>query len=102
MSEALAPAQLTKEGFEILCLWARNIAMLPLEEWKEAFELADNSMHIVDPTLYREFLYSEKAQLIVKMIDAALPLKKLVLEAQPLAQAEMEKLRETRPRKKYE
>lgn len=84
-------SELTREGFEILCLWSRNIAMLPLEDWKAAFVNANTTAPILDPTLYRDFIYSEKAQFLVKLIDAALPLKKLVLEAQPLVLEELKK-----------
>jgi hypothetical protein len=81
--------QITQEGFETLCLWARNIALLPLEEWDEALEKAESIGYIINPTLYREFIYSKKALFIRRLIKAAIPLKKLILEAQPLAKAEL-------------
>ena len=84
------PVELTKEGFEILCLWSRNIAMLPLEEWDASFERAESVGAILDPTLFRKYLYSEKAALIRKLIQAAIPLKQLILEAQPLVLREIE------------
>lgn len=78
-----------KEGFEILCTWSRNIAMLPLEDWDAAFERSESVGHILDPTLYRDYLYSDKAKTIRAIIKAAIPLKQEILKAQPLALAEM-------------
>ena len=75
--------QTMQQGFEILCLWSRSIAMLPLEDWWNALERAESVGPILDPTLYREYLYSEKAKIIKKLIEAAIPLKSVVLQAQP-------------------
>jgi hypothetical protein len=79
----------TAGGFEILCLWARNIAMLPLEDWDRTFEKAESIGHIVDPTLYRSYIYSDKAKVIRKLIRAAIPLKQAVMEAQAVVLAEI-------------
>ena len=84
------PVELTKEGFEILCLWSRNIAMLPLEDWDAAFERAESVGPIFDPTLFIKYMHSEKAVFIRKLIRAAIPLKQLILEAQPLVLREIE------------
>jgi len=86
-------AQLTQEGFEILCLWARNIAMLPLEEWLAALDHAETVGPILDPTLYRDYLYSDKPKVIRELIEAGITIKAAVIRAQPLAKKEIEKAR---------
>jgi len=88
--------ELTQEGFEILCLWARNIAMLPLNEWLEALDHAETVGPFLDPTLYRDYIYSEKPKVIRELIEAGITLKAAVLKAQPLALKEIE--RESRER----
>jgi hypothetical protein len=81
MNEKLA---LFEERFTLLSLWSRNIAMLPLEEMLESLNLAESLCPVLDPTLYREYVYSDKAQLVKKLLEAALPLKRVVLQAQPI------------------
>lgn len=83
------PVQTMKEGFEILCMWSRNIAMLPLEDWDKAFERAESVAGIIDPTLFREYLYSDKDKVIREIIRAAIPLKAAVMKAQPIAREEL-------------
>lgn len=72
----------TQAGFEMLCMWARNIALLPLEEWQTAFDQCDAIAPLLDPTLYRESLYSVKVKAIRELIEVALPLKRAVLKWQ--------------------
>lgn len=69
-------------GFELLCTRSRMIAQLPLEDWDRAFENAETVGPILDPTLYRQYLYSEKGKVIRELIRAAIPLKQTVLEVQ--------------------
>ncbi|CAN5389654.1 hypothetical protein BH09PLA1_BH09PLA1_26040 [soil metagenome] len=76
--------ELMKEGFELLCNWSRMIAMLPLEDWQRALDHAETVGPIVDPTLMREYLYSDKPAVIKSLLDAAIPLKRAVLKAQPV------------------
>jgi len=78
-------------GFELLSTWSRNIAMLPLEDWDRALERAETVGPILDPTLFREYLYSDKAKILRRLIAAAIPLKRVVLDAQPTVRAEMER-----------
>lgn len=80
-----------QEGFGILQMLARNIAMLPLEDWDAAFDKAEAVGAILDPTLYRNYLYSKQAPVIRKLIKAAMTLKAVVVEAQPLAREAVEK-----------
>lgn len=76
--------KLTQEGFELLCSHARIIAMLPLEDWLQALEHAETVGPILDPTLYREYLYSKKPEILKGIIRAAITLKQEVLKAQPV------------------
>ena len=73
-------------GFETLAAWSRNIALLPLEEWQAALDRAETVVPFLDPTLYRDYLYSEKAAILRRLIAAALPLKRVVVESQAAVQ----------------
>lgn len=81
----------TVEGFELLCTQARLIAMFPLEEWREAFNRAETVAPILDPTTYREYLYSKKPEIIKDIIDAAIVLKRAVMKHQPTIAAMRER-----------
>ena len=72
------------EGYETMCLWSRNIAMLPLEDWRQALDRAETLGPIMDPTLYREYLYSDKAKALREILDACIKLKAVVMKYQPL------------------
>lgn len=87
-----------RDGYELLGQWARMIAMLPLEEWLHALNMVDTIAPILDPTAYREFLHSEKPDIIKSLIRAAIPLKRAVLDAQPACVREMEKEASARAR----
>ena len=78
-----------KFGFETLAAWSQNIALLPLEEWQAGFDRAETIAPILDPTLYREYLHSEKAAILRRLIAAALPLKRVVLESQAAVQEQI-------------
>jgi hypothetical protein len=75
-------AAVTQQGFEILCMWSRNIAMLPLEDWLEALNRAETIAPIIDPTLYIHYQQSAKAHIIKKLIELAIPLKQHVIASQ--------------------
>jgi hypothetical protein len=75
--EAMATLHL---GFDLLFNYAKLISMLPLEDWLELLERAESTAPILDPTLYREALYSGKLEAIKKVIRAALELKRTVEE----------------------
>lgn len=70
------------EGFDLLCNYSRIIAMLPLEDWRTAFNRAETIAPIIDPTLYREYLYSPKPEIIKDIIEAAIVLKRAVMKHQ--------------------
>lgn len=70
----------TTEGFEILCMWSRNIAMLPLEDWRDAMRKAETLVPIMNPTLCR--LFGDKAKILNEILDAAIKLKVVVMKHQ--------------------
>ena len=71
-------------GWNILISQAKIIATLPLEEWLEAFERAETLGPILDPTLYREYIYDpeEKGELLKDLIRSAVPLKREIQKLQ--------------------
>lgn len=81
--------RVTKEGLDLLMNQARILAMLPLEDWLEAFDRAEALAPILDPTLYRQYIYSGKGEIIVSIIKAALQVKKAVMDAQPYCRKEL-------------
>lgn len=74
----------TQQGWDLLISQARIIAMLPLEDWLTAFERAETLAPILDPTLYRDYIYDKekKGEAIKEIIRAALPLKTAILKLQ--------------------
>ena len=78
------------EGWNLLFTYAKVIAMLPIEEWQRALAHAESVAPIIDPTLFREYLYSKKPEIIKKVMDAALQLKIAVLSVQPELKKMME------------
>ncbi len=80
-----------KAGYEMLAVWSRNIAMLPLEEWLVQLNRAESLGAVLDPTLFNKYLHSDKAKTIKSLITAAIPLKKIVMEAQDMMRKEIEK-----------
>jgi|SRR5882672_7793781 len=81
---------LTRELFE----HANALAALDLGGWLEALERGEAVAAVVDPTLYRKYLYSKKPEALKAVLRAALALKFAVLQVQPLLIEEfMEELR---------
>lgn len=74
----------TQDGWTILIQQAKVIALLPLEEWLSAFERAETLAPILDPTLYRDYIYDRdnRGELLKDLIRAALPLKREILKLQ--------------------
>lgn len=79
-----------QDGFEMLLGWSRLIAILPLEEWREALDRAESIAPFTDPTLMQKYIGSDKPKILKSIIDAAIPLKRAVLAAQPAVAKEME------------
>lgn len=73
-----------QDGWSLLIGQARIIAMLPLERWLEQFEKAETLGPILDPTLYRDYIYDpeERGELLKGLIRAAIPLKREILNIQ--------------------
>lgn len=70
------------EGFDFVCNQARLISMMPIEDWLDALEKSEAIAPFVDPTFYREYIYS-KNEVLKKILRAALELKRVVQEVQP-------------------
>src|SRR5215510_9322440 len=71
-----------QEGWSLLFNWGKVIAMLPIEAWLESLERADTTAPILDPTLYRDYLYSGKGPIIKTMLRGALEFKRAILQCQ--------------------
>jgi hypothetical protein len=72
----------TQEGWSFVMRQGAMLALMPIEDWIEAFEHADSIAPILDPTLYREGIYSGKPKLIREVLEAALAFKRAILRAQ--------------------
>jgi hypothetical protein len=72
--------ELTRELFE----HANGIAAMPLEEWVKNLQHAEDIAVIVDPTLYRNYIYSKKPEALKTVLEAAVALKAAVLKVQPV------------------
>lgn len=83
-------ARYFEQGLEMVALNSRTLAMLPLEEMLEALNRAETAGAIMDPTLYREYIYSDKAKALKELIEACLKVKAVVMKMQPLVRKEME------------
>ena len=72
------------DGWDLLINQAKIIALLPLEDWLKAFERAESIAPIVDPTLYRNYIYDKekRGESIQALIRAAIPLKQEILKLQ--------------------
>jgi len=78
-SEAIAAMQ---DGWTFVFQQGAMLALMPMEDWLKAFDRADSIAPILDPTLYRDYLYSGKGELIRDVLSAALTFKRAILEAQ--------------------
>jgi len=60
-----------KAGFDMTMNMARMVQVMPTAEMLEALEYAEAFGPIIDPTLYREYLYSDGADIkrIIKSLD---------------------------------
>jgi len=67
--------------WDLLLGQAAIIAEMPIEKWLDDFDRAETLGPILDPTLYRSYLYSKKGDVLKAVFNAALTLKRAVLEA---------------------
>jgi hypothetical protein len=89
-SEAIA---ILAEAWELFFNQCRTIAMMPVEDWIEQLEHTDAIAPIIDPTMYRDWVYSGKREIMLPIFEAALTLKRAVEEAQPKIRALAERER---------
>src|SRR5579875_3260893 len=61
-----------QDGWEFVMQQGAMLALMPIEQWLADFDRADSAGPILDPTLYREYLYSGKGELIRGVLRAAL------------------------------
>ena len=87
--------ELLQAQWELLGNYARIIALMPLEKWLDDFNTAEIIGPLVDPTMFRNYLSSGKGEVIKSIIEAALPLKRAILQAQtsPAMLRELETIR---------
>ena len=78
-SEAM---ETTRQGWDFVLHQGAMLAMMPIEDWLEAFSRAETLGPLVDPTLYREYLYSGKGEIIKDVLGAALVFKRAIVKAQ--------------------
>jgi hypothetical protein len=73
---------INQADIEFLFAQAKILAILPLEEWLRDFERAETLAPILDPTLYRNYIYDpeKKGEAIKAVIRAAIPLKREILK----------------------
>ena len=58
------------------------LALMPIEDWLADFDRAEMRGPFIDPTLYREYLYSGKGDIIKDVLRGALVFKQAILKAQ--------------------
>lgn len=71
-----------KIGTGFLLTQGAMIAELPIEDWIDQLNRADATGPILDPTLYREYIYSGRDQMLKSVLSAALGYKRAILKAQ--------------------
>lgn len=79
-----------QQGLEIITQQFKVIAMLPVDEWLKALERAETMGAILDPTLYRSYIYSDQSKVVKPMLELACKVKAFMESVQPLAKKAME------------
>jgi hypothetical protein len=74
--------QATTEGWDFVFQQGAMLALMPIEDWLASFDKAESIAPITDPTLYRNYLYSGKGEIIKDVLVAALEFKHAILKAQ--------------------
>lgn len=72
--------QATADGWSFVFRQGAMLALMPIEDWLEAFDKAESIAPITDPTLYRD--YNGKGEIIKNVLVAALNFKRAILKAQ--------------------
>ena len=73
--------------WDLLFNYAQIIAVMPLEKWLEDFDRGESLAAIIDPTLYRDYLYGGQGEVIKTVIRGALELKRAIIKAQAQVQS---------------
>lgn len=76
-----------KSGVEMVMTQGSLIAMFPVEKWLADLERQDTVAPILDPTAYREYLYSGRREMLLEVLGAAVALKSAIVKAQAGVQA---------------
>jgi len=71
-----------KDGVQMLITQGALIAMLPVERWLEELNRAETLAPILDPTLFRDYLYSGRDHMLKDVLNAAIQYKAAILKAQ--------------------
>jgi hypothetical protein len=74
--------QATQDGWTFVFQQGAMLALMPIEEWLEAFDRAEAIAPITDPTLYRDFIYDSKGEIIKDILKGALVFKQAIIKAQ--------------------
>lgn len=77
-----------KEGSEFLITQGALIAMMPIQEWLDDLDHSESVAAILDPTLFRDYLYSPKPEALKEVLRAALGFKAAIQKLQEKAAAD--------------
>ena len=77
----------TLDGWDFVMRQGAMLALLPIEDWLSAFDRAEALGPILDPTLYREYLFSGKGEIIKDVLHHALLFKRAIQRAQAAVEA---------------
>jgi hypothetical protein len=76
-----------QDGLNFILSQGALFTLFPIEDWLDGLRRADTIAPILDPTLYRDYLYSGKGELITDLLTAALAFKRAILKAQEQVKA---------------
>lgn len=70
------------DQWEMVMQWGAMLALCPIEEWLNDLNHTHTIAPILDPTAYREYIYSGKGEIISSVLEGALVFKKAIIKAQ--------------------
>jgi hypothetical protein len=82
VAERKAAVLSIQEGWDFIFQQGALLTLFPIEDWLDELNRADTIAPILDPSAYRDYLYSGKGELIKDLLCAALTFKRAVLKAQ--------------------
>jgi hypothetical protein len=71
-----------RRGVEFLMTQGAMLAMLPMEKWLEELNHSETIAPFLDPTLYRDYIYSGRDNLIKGVLEAGIGFKRAIKKAQ--------------------